>query len=203
MITACNAESLSMSLRHHVTLAITRFAQHSHALETSSTKGDHRAVFELTYLAPHSHEYVWWEFCQSALCFCAILSNQLLLCSREIRGYFSEDMAQIRILFIKVLSTNVLQSKPFYIRCIFIWGLCCQNQVSQAGISIHIPQFTVGCNYLSLSEIPASGRIWHLFSRNIACPISADPVGNFVKSRVQVRNCRRNYHPACFVRYLA
>ena len=34
-----------------------------------------------------------------------------------------------------------------------IWGLCCQKQASQAGISNYIPQFTVGCNYLSLSEI--------------------------------------------------
>ena len=39
-----------------------------------------------------------------------------------------------------------------------IWGLCCQKQVSQAGISNYIPQFTVGCNYLSLPEIPASGN---------------------------------------------
>ena len=38
-----------------------------------------------------------------------------------------------------------------------IWGLRFQKQVSQAGISNYIPQFTVGCNYLSLSEIPASG----------------------------------------------
>ena len=39
-----------------------------------------------------------------------------------------------------------------------IWGLRCQKQVSQAGISNYIPQFTVGCNYLSLPEIPASGN---------------------------------------------
>ena len=31
-------------------------------------------------------------------------------------------------------------------------------QVSQAGISNYIPQFTVGCNYLSLPEIPAPGN---------------------------------------------
>ena len=37
-----------------------------------------------------------------------------------------------------------------------IWGLWRQKQVSQAGISNYIPQFTVGCNYLSLPEIPAS-----------------------------------------------
>ena len=39
-----------------------------------------------------------------------------------------------------------------------IWGHCCHKQVSQAGISNYIPQFTVGCNYLSLPEIPASGN---------------------------------------------
>ena len=39
-----------------------------------------------------------------------------------------------------------------------IWRLCCQKQVSQAGISNYIPQFTVGCNYISLTEIPASGN---------------------------------------------
>ena len=31
------------------------------------------------------------------------------------------------------------------------------NQESPAGIGNYIPQFTVGCNYLSLPEIPASG----------------------------------------------
>ena len=44
------------------------------------------------------------------------------------------------------------------------WGLCCQKQVSQAGISNYIPQFTVGCNYLSLSEIPASGNKVHNYT---------------------------------------
>ena len=39
----------------------------------------------------------------------------------------------------------------------YIWGLWCQKQVSQAGISNCIPQFTVGCNYLPLPEIPVSG----------------------------------------------
>ena len=41
---------------------------------------------------------------------------------------------------------------PYVIR-----GLCHQKQVSQAGISNCIPQHTVGCNYLSLPEIHASG----------------------------------------------
>ena len=38
-----------------------------------------------------------------------------------------------------------------------IWGLCCQKQVSQAGISNCIPQDNVGCNFLSLTELLASG----------------------------------------------
>ena len=37
-----------------------------------------------------------------------------------------------------------------------IWGLCRQKQISQAGISNCIPQNTVGCNSLSLPEIPGS-----------------------------------------------
>ena len=38
-----------------------------------------------------------------------------------------------------------------------ISGISCQKQILQAGISNCIRQFSVGCNYLSLSEIPASG----------------------------------------------
>ena len=37
-----------------------------------------------------------------------------------------------------------------------IWRLWCQKQVSQIGISNCTPQYSVGCNYLSLPEIPAS-----------------------------------------------
>ena len=37
-----------------------------------------------------------------------------------------------------------------------IWGLCRQKQISQAGISNCIPRNTVGCNSLSLPEIPGS-----------------------------------------------
>ena len=37
-----------------------------------------------------------------------------------------------------------------------IWVLWCQKQVSWAEISNCIPQYTVGCNYISLPEIPAS-----------------------------------------------
>ena len=37
------------------------------------------------------------------------------------------------------------------------WQLWYQKLACQAGISNYIPQFTVGCNYLSLPEIFASG----------------------------------------------
>ena len=62
------------------------------------------------------------------------------------------------------------------------WGFWCRKQVSQAGISNYIPHQTVGCNYSSLPEIPASGTevlnygvwyltyhdIWRIISNN--CP---------------------------------
>ena len=43
------------------------------------------------------------------------------------------------------------------------WGLWCQKQVSQAGISNYIPQNNVGCNYLSIPDITASGTKVHDF----------------------------------------
>ena len=33
-----------------------------------------------------------------------------------------------------------------------IWGLYDQKEVSQAGISDYVPQYALGCNYLSLPE---------------------------------------------------
>ena len=48
-----------------------------------------------------------------------------------------------------------------------IWWLCRQKQVSQTGISNYILQFTVWCNYLSLSEIPASGNKVHIYKTYI------------------------------------
>ena len=49
------------------------------------------------------------------------------------------------------------QNKKWILRCFKdIWGLWCQKQVYQAGISNCIPQYSVGFNYLSLPEIPAS-----------------------------------------------
>ena len=51
-----------------------------------------------------------------------------------------------------------------------IWGLWHQKQVSQAGISNCIQQYSVGCNYLSLPEIPASGdRVLILITSHKAC----------------------------------
>ena len=39
----------------------------------------------------------------------------------------------------------------------YIWGLWCRKQLSQAGINNCIPQYSVGCSYLSLPETLASG----------------------------------------------
>ena len=63
--------------------------------------------------------------------------------------------------FLTTISYNVTAS--FYTELSYnaIWGHCCQKQVSQAGISNYIPQLNVGCNYLSLPEIPASGNKVH------------------------------------------
>ena len=36
------------------------------------------------------------------------------------------------------------------------WGLWCQKLVPQAGISNCIPQYSVGCDYLFLPELPSS-----------------------------------------------
>ena len=54
-----------------------------------------------------------------------------------------------------------------------IWRLWYQKQVSQAGISNCIPQNTVGCNYVSLPEIPASGTkslISSVMTKAPTCP---------------------------------
>ena len=43
-----------------------------------------------------------------------------------------------------------------------IWGLWCQKQVSQVGIRDCTQQYSVRCNYLSMSEIPSSGAEVHI-----------------------------------------
>ena len=46
------------------------------------------------------------------------------------------------------------------------WGLWCQKQVSQAGINNCIPQYSLGCNYSSMPEIPPSGtKVLKCFTR--------------------------------------
>ena len=55
------------------------------------------------------------------------------------------------------LMNPIWASSHWIITWLVNWGRWCQKQVSTAGISNCIPQFTVGNNYLSLPEIPASG----------------------------------------------
>ena len=63
------------------------------------------------------------------------------------------------VLYIDIYSD--LQFSPvqhLWLMSVFvIWGLWCQKQVSRAKISNCIPQYSVGCAYLSMHEIPASG----------------------------------------------
>ena len=55
----------------------------------------------------------------------------------------------------------------------YIWGLCRQKQVSLAGIRKYIPQFNVGCNYLSLPEIHASGDKVLILGMYLLTPVEA------------------------------
>ena len=61
-----------------------------------------------------------------------------------------------------ILRYSISHKKCTFFLCFVLswlhkWGLWCQKQVSQAGISNYILQFTARCNYLSLPEVPASG----------------------------------------------
>ena len=52
-----------------------------------------------------------------------------------------------------------------YFQHMLTWDACgfgFQKQVSQAGISNCIPQYSVGCNYFSLPEIPACVPNWEV-----------------------------------------
>ena len=71
-----------------------------------------------------------------------------------VEGYYGQDD-------IETLATNQVNQNLFT----DIWRLWRQKHVSQAGISNYIPQCTVGCNYLSLSEIPASGAKVLIYTR--------------------------------------
>ena len=54
------------------------------------------------------------------------------------------------------LEQNLQSCTLFRILLYVIWWLWHQKQVSQAGISNHIPQNIVGCNYLCLPEVSTS-----------------------------------------------
>ena len=61
---------------------------------------------------------------------------------------------------------------------ICICGLCCQKQVSQAGISNYILQFTVGCNYLPLPGVPVSGNKVHIYTCSSSPSMSSSLLTN-------------------------
>ena len=60
------------------------------------------------------------------------------------------------------------------------WGLWHQKLISQAGIINCIPWWSVGCNYLSLPEKPASGtKAFKFKSFKIRCATSVESKTNF------------------------
>ena len=97
------------------------------------------------------------------------------------------NSGKLAVSFLTWPSNNVFGCTCYQIY-VAIWGLCCQTQVSQAGVSSFIPRFTVGCNYLSLPDIPApdkkstyiiitfwsvqglSGIIWTALMQHMSCP---------------------------------
>ena len=62
------------------------------------------------------------------------------------------------ILTLGYIEVFIVDNTPWFTSFLgIIWRHWCQKQVSQAGISNNIPPKTVGCNYLSMPEIPTSG----------------------------------------------
>ena len=88
-------------------------------------------------LVSPGHQKPWYWLCR--------ITGSLF----SMRGYFTSycwkiiENAKIFLCFLKQIGQS---------------GLCCQKQVSQAGVINCIPQYSVRCNYLSLTEIPASGN---------------------------------------------
>ena len=71
------------------------------------------------------------------------------------------------------LSNILLTTALTLDQVIMICGLVCQKQVSRAGTDNFLPTDTVGCNYLSLPLIPASGTqvincLWMVYRRLVA-----------------------------------
>ena len=66
------------------------------------------------------------------------------------------DQVNIRSQDIKVMQTICIILGTSLLRYV-IWGLWCQKEVSWAYISNYTPQYSVGCNYLCMPKIPASG----------------------------------------------
>ena len=99
---------------------------------------------------------MWLLFHSLYTCFChmiplAMMNDRFL--TDQLYGWFLLWWITLSI----ISNTFITCTRPLVNTTADIWGLWCQKQVSQAGLSNYLPQFTVGCNYLSLPEIPASG----------------------------------------------
>ena len=68
-----------------------------------------------------------------------------------------KSLSEHAVSMMTFLLMHICIALPWWVKLYHKWGLWCQKQVSQAEISNCIPQYSVGCNYLSMPEIPTSG----------------------------------------------
>ena len=93
---------------------------------------------------------------------------------------------------------NLLAHKTWHIRHassqLYVWGAWCQKLASHAGINNCIPQYSVRCNYLSMSEIHGSGAkillctVYHIKQAQVWFPLLVLFWVGYIMSRCQWDN---------------
>ena len=136
---ASNAENVSIWWRHHVTAET--------ELDVKSEHWNHKVVYT------QSLQALFYKCNQGANLNLFFFSSK---CTTTIVR-FRRDSSHSTILHDFVSKKTITDYKFPFIYLICIWGLWRQKQLSEAGLSNCIPQSTLGYNYLSLPEIPASG----------------------------------------------
>ena len=112
-------------------------------------------VVLVLYLA--NYIFMWWPGLELQLNVISSIWEFRVKCLSEMRPWPENWLNHLQCTGCKWLYP--MQWNSFQFSCLFyIWGLWCQTQVSQTGISNCIPQYSVGCNYLTLPEISASGN---------------------------------------------
>ena len=103
---------------------------------------------------------IGWTHTQNDPCISNMLSRSQILRALKISTFIYVWTRYFVLNFKGIIWNSTKYLLPPYTQFSYahIWQLWRQKQVSRTGISNYIPQFTVGCNYLSLPEIPASGN---------------------------------------------